>query len=561
MEKMKLYKLPEETLNGSARAEALKAVSQGQSATPTSAVSYFSEGLLLIIGSEENALTIANQLHNQLRCVVSLPPEPSGAAQRDSVGVESLSDVSVIRQKIVGLSGHLGQFTATVSTAEGELNLAKALNSPRETYDLVLDLTTPALINYEVAPPGYYAPQEDATALEKALTEIPTMVGEFEKPKFFNYNPNICAHGNSGISGCTNCLDTCPTNAIHSLGDLIEVNPYLCQGAGSCATACPTGAITYAYPKFSDLLAKIKQVLRVYREYRGECPYLLFHDGESGQLALERWGSELPEYTIPIRLEELGSVGMDIWLASLAYGANRVLLLVTDSVPHSVLQTVKAQVSFAQAMLAGMGHDSERISILFSDQPITDLISSLSPNSEVPPATFVGMEEKRNTIRVALDHLYKHSPKRHELTPLPTGAPFGEISVNRETCTLCMSCVSVCPSSALLDGKDTPKLSFIEWNCVQCGLCEKACPERAITQHPRILYQQDARMRPMVLNEEEPFRCISCGKPFATISMMKKMSEKLKGHWMYQDAQSMRRLQMCEDCRVKDMMIEEAGTS
>ena len=42
-------------------------------------------------------------------------------------------------------------------------------------------------------------------------------------------------------------MDACPTQAIVSAGDRIEVDPYLCQGGGSCASACPTGAIVAPY--------------------------------------------------------------------------------------------------------------------------------------------------------------------------------------------------------------------------------------------------------------------------------------------------------------------------
>jgi ferredoxin len=44
-----------------------------------------------------------------------------------------------------------------------------------------------------------------------------------------------------------------------------------------------------------------------------------------------------------------------------------------------------------------------------------------------------------------------------------------------------------CPSSALQDAEDAPKLRFIEHNCVQCGLCEITCPEQAISLVPRLL--------------------------------------------------------------------------
>ena len=110
-------------------------------------------------------------------------------------------------------------------------------------FDLVLDLNTPPLLRSEMLPPGYYAPA-DAAALQQALQELPMLIGEFEKPRYFSYNASICAHGRSGIIACTRCLDGCPTDAIISIGDSIQVDPKLCQGAGSCATVCPTGAIS-----------------------------------------------------------------------------------------------------------------------------------------------------------------------------------------------------------------------------------------------------------------------------------------------------------------------------
>ena len=59
--------------------------------------------------------------------------------------------------------------------------------------------------------------------------------------------------------------------------------------------------------------------------------------------------------------------------------------------------------------------------------------------------------------------------------------------------------------------------------------------------------------------EEEPFNCVKCGKPFSTRSMMSKMREKLEGHWMYQNPAQIRRLEMCDNCRIEDMYINSGG--
>jgi ferredoxin len=175
----------------------------------------------------------------------------------------------------------------------------------------------------------------------------------------------------------------------------------------------------------------------------------------------------------------------------------------------------------------------------------------------ITTAGFAGSNEKRNTLFFAIDWLYKQAPNPRNITELPARAPFGEIRVDRDACTLCMACVSVCPAAALADGGDTPQLNFVEANCVQCGLCEIACPESAITRVPRFVYQREQRMQTRVLNEEPPFRCISCGTPFATQSVIKKILGKLQGHSMFQDEQALRRLQMCGDCRVKSMFEDD----
>jgi hypothetical protein len=47
---------------------------------------------------------------------------------------------------------------------------------------------------------------------------------------------------------------------------------------------------------------------------------------------------------------------------------------------------------------------------------------------------------------------------------------------------------------------------------------------------------------------------VRCGKPFATKTMIEAMLGKVGGHAMFAGGGALRRLQMCADCRVVDMM-------
>jgi len=170
-------------------------------------------------------------------------------------------------------------------------------------------------------------------------------------------------------------------------------------------------------------------------------------------------------------------------------------------------------------------------------------------------ASFNLSADKRTTLDFALDYLAKG---KDNIIPLPAGAPFGALAVNKQTCTLCKACIGACPESALVDATETPALRFIERNCVQCGLCVNTCPEKAITLLPRLVIGPGAK-ESVTLNEAEPFNCVRCAKPFGTRQMVENMLGKLGGHSMF--AGGVRRLQMCGDCRVVDMMENKTEAS
>jgi ferredoxin len=119
-----------------------------------------------------------------------------------------------------------------------------------------------------------------------------------------------------------------------------------------------------------------------------------------------------------------------------------------------------------------------------------------------------------------------------------------------------MACVGACPEGAIVDNPETPQLRLIETRCVQCGLCEKTCPERAIALVPQLDVTAAAKA-PRVLNEAAVAACIRCGKPLGTQKLIDAMLTRLAGHSMFAEAGALERLRMCADCRVVDLMQAE----
>ncbi len=443
------------------------------------------------------------------------------------------------------------------------IDFTRADRSRNERFDMVLDLSAQALIRTAQLPQGYLAPGSDPLEQALAASQLGQMVGEFEKPRFFSYDARICAHGRSQKVGCTQCLDVCSTGAITPDGDHVKVDPHLCMGCGGCATVCPSGAMTHAYPRVPDLGARLKRVLSVYAHAGGKDACLLLHNagGSRALIAkLARRGRGLPARVIPLEIHHPASAGMDLLLAAVAYGASQVAVLAEPKEFAEYGQALKAQMSYAESILNGQGYAGAHFSLIATDEPAAlekELWALVPATSVSRPATYNLSSEKRTTLEFAIDHLAKQAPKPAEVIALAAGAPYGQVLVDKKTCTLCMACVGACPESALVDGRDRPMLKFIERNCVQCGLCEVTCPEDAITLVPRLLLGAQAKQE-VALNEAEPFNCVRCGKPFGTRQMVDNMLGKLTGHSMFAGAGAsglkLRRLQMCADCRVVDMM-------
>src|SRR5262252_1717301 len=565
---------------------------------PVTSVSYKSGGELLIVGPADAAIQWAEKLADQLSVNVLITSSRAGELPADR-------RYPVWSGKVIAVKGYLGAFEVAweqdnpidlevctrcnaciracpedaidfnyqvdLEKCKAHRECVKACGDIRaidfdrpdrgrsERFDMVLDLSREPLVRTPQPPQGYLAPGADPLEQALAAAQLAQMVGEFEKPRFFAYNEKICAHSRSAKTGCNQCIDVCSTGAISPDGDHVKVDPHLCMGCGGCATVCPSGAMSYAYPRMPDLGARLKRLLSVYAQAGGKDACVLFHNAGEGRsliAALARHGRGLPARVLPLEVHHPASVGIDALLAALAYGASQVAVLAGPKEAGEYGQAVRTQMGFAESIVNGLGYGGVHFRLLAGGERagLEGDLWSLAPAASVSKAaTFNLSPEKRATLEFAIEHLARQAPKPQDAIALGAGAPYGQVLVDRKTCTLCMACVGACPESALVDGRDRPMLKFIERNCVQCGLCEATCPEDAISLVPRLLLTAQAKQE-VTLNEAEPFNCVRCGKPFGTRAMVENMLGKLAGHSMFPGAGALKRLQMCADCRVVDMM-------
>ncbi|MBR9729307.1 4Fe-4S binding protein [Shewanella intestini] len=514
-------------------------------------VSYTTQGHVLVIGPEDLARLAADKLSNMAsRVILANGSITSQDEAHLELVMNAATDVESFYNKLKGIKGFLGQFQVSVEGDNGLAELsAVAIRQPH--FDIVLDLSDEPCINLEMLPAGYFYVGQDAAKLTDALTQIPDLVGEFDKPRYVKVNEDVCAHNRNGVNGCNRCLNFCPADAISSIEQKIEIDPYLCHGAGSCTNLCPTGAISYDLPTPKALHSYLEKLISQFRQQAQVAPVILFHDDGVGRDAIT---DAISGDVLPIALEEITVASIDHWMAALAFGAREVLVLNTPATAPTLTQMLNGEMGLANQILEEMGQP-QRLRVIDVEE-LDAIDAKLVVSNSWPvvvPMVLAASEDvnvKRNMLYQAIDHLNQQAAAVDTQLTV-ANVPYGKVVVNQSSCTLCMSCVSTCPTQALTDGGDTPALKFVEQDCVQCGLCESSCPENAISLVAQVNLNQAERQQVQLLKDEPPFECITCGSPFATQSMVHKMLEMVGEHSAF--SANIERLKMCGDCRVKDM--------
>jgi ferredoxin len=317
-----------------------------------------SAGVILIYGSDEQAIEAGNLLKGHLDITVLLTPPAAIVPPRTN-------EFPVAKGRIRAAKGYLGAFEVTVDdfaqpapSSRGVMVFGPSSNAAASRCDILLDLsggsplfTAPDLRDgYLRADPG------NPAAVLSAVLKARDLVGTFDKPRYVTFRDDLCAHSRSKIVGCTRCLELCPAGAITPAGDHVRVDPNICAGCGQCAAACPTGAASYAFPPADALMRRLRTLLLTYREAGGQRPIVLLHDDSHGTPlidALARFGDGLPANVLPVSVNEVTQVGLESIVAVMTYGATAIRFLVRARPRHDISGLVSTM-DLAESLLTGL---------------------------------------------------------------------------------------------------------------------------------------------------------------------------------------------------------------
>lgn len=484
---------------------------------------------------------------------------------------EHLRDVAqplVDRGRVVEIKGRLGDFHVTIEDGEAPDVTRRELKA-----DQVVIFSANETPSVKSRTGCHLLLNPNSADLARLAGRIRELIGEFLKPVHVTYNAGTCAGGTASQEACGICISVCPYDAISRDPEnhlRMQVDHMACEGCGACVSACPTSSLRFTEPSPRELYQRMAALLTpLPGQNGGEAWTILFHCGEQGRKVLDEAGRRplpYPASVLPVEVPCLRYVSEANILAAFSLGAAGVGLLGCESCPHGERELLYQKLDFCRLTLDAFGLGPERLRLITAEsgtepEAITTL-TGFADTLEATPVQWDGRPmrqwDNREVITQAIRTFIEQTGREPGRRSFEAPYPFAFADVKESGCTMCRSCVNVCPTHAFKLDEKTQSLQFKHISCVACGLCEKVCPENVITLRREIQFERNALEYQTVV-QDSMVSCAKCGKPYINRKALETVEARVLSLESLLDTFSGNRknlLRMCPDCRTVVAMLE-----
>lgn len=446
-------------------------------------------------------------------------------------GLEDTEIFSVLPESFITLNGSLGHFHLLYTQDSQTLSLEVAQVVFFTKFANVQHSKGVHWVN------EYHSPKE-------LLESLHSFIGAYSYTSPVVFSPSLCefwhrrpksqkGSESAGDSGyCHKCSDVCQSYGVFrndQKGEIALSSPD-CIACGDCVSVCPTGALQREEESLESLTYQAQL-------YRGSIPIL--HAHAHAQEVITALQSSPNPYALPFVLGQPHILN-----------ATSLLSIVQES---GAMAIVYAQPS--EFVREGVDSLNALCEAIFGTKCV------LLAHDEVELCAC--LQEAR-----VLDSLhYTYTPRADEgakeifsqrAYAWVRGGEFGRVSmqhsgnvvIDSQKCTLCLSCVDACHTKALVSEGSSFSLLFKQSLCTGCGYCADTCAEQVIRIESHVLDARSSSFEYAQKAYDEPFKCVECGKVFASAKSIRKIEEILLPS-IGSDPIKQRGLQCCGDCKIK----------
>ncbi len=436
---------------------------------------------------------------------------------------------------VISISGHLGAFEAQVKI---EGNLGKIHFS-----QIVLFYEDSHLLRFMgcESVSQYDNPQE-------LLAMLNSRLGQFKYNAPVHYNDRFCQYHSrrpdeKGEGWCHQCADECPSFGVSKDDTLMQLkfSALDCIACGKCIMVCPSGAIK----RDGFSLAAAQKIAKL---YFGITPVVMNTEvgAQLEGLSIKKRIAKvmLDNNALALFVPQVHALNETYLLTLMQESAKQVVLLDIDK--DDFLQEAVSIVNGITRAIFGI----DGILLVHSYDELIIAIEKTKEFEDFKPDWHYTYAQDDN------EALYQIFSQR--LLSMVRKGDFGKIKarnhgrviVDANKCTLCLSCVGACNVGALSSSEFSlfhhPSL------CTTCGYCILSCPEKAISTDFGGIALNEEFLQKNEVAKSEGFKCIECGKIFASSKSVEKIAAIMSPIFSGDEAR-LKSLQCCDTCKVKVM--------
>ncbi len=373
----------------------------------------------------------------------------------------------------------------------------------------------------------------------KALLQtLQDNLGDYHFKEMIAYREDYCQYHHRRERYCAKCAEVCPTFGITENGHLMELvfSHVDCVHCGACVGVCPTNCLEYEeLPKEA-----FNEILEFYQHTR------VFLCSLQDYIALSSQEFILPENILPLILPNLLMLNENDLLSIIQTSGNALFVFGESlSAPMQFINHITQQIYKKDAI------------ILINKESLGHLASLATSSLELEVYLYKNRTHKpfRESFAQRLQFMIKERDYGLARSIVQEGENpvfYGNINVDSDKCTLCLSCVGACNVNALFARSDDFSLRFNASLCTTCGYCVTSCPENVIELHRDGLELNAQYFKSREIAKDAPFLCVECGEAFSTKKSIEKVVSML-GASFQSDPRKLRTLQCCPNCKVKVM--------